>query len=116
MDAVSLDATHSFIAGKCGLVPVVTEYYGNTEVYAKGSLPYKKILPLALRESDLFLIFYILNTETEMMKISFSNYLQTPQSEFISTVSTVSFLTRPGNKSVPAEGSTHPEADGKIKS
>lgn len=29
MDAVSLDATHSFIAGKCGLVPVVTEYYGN---------------------------------------------------------------------------------------
>lgn len=28
MDAVSLDATHSFIAGKCGLVPVVTEYYG----------------------------------------------------------------------------------------
>lgn len=30
MDAVSLDATHSFIAGKCGLVPVVTEYYGRT--------------------------------------------------------------------------------------
>lgn len=30
MDAVSLDATHSFIAGKCGLVPVVTEYYGKT--------------------------------------------------------------------------------------
>lgn len=29
MDAVSLDATHAFIAGKCGLVPVVTEYYGN---------------------------------------------------------------------------------------
>lgn len=28
MDAVSLDATHAFIAGKCGLVPVVTEYYG----------------------------------------------------------------------------------------
>ncbi|XP_029989756.1 saxiphilin-like [Sphaeramia orbicularis] len=28
VDAVSLDATHSFIAGKCGLVPVVTEYYG----------------------------------------------------------------------------------------
>uniref|UniRef100_A0A8C9ZHE8 Serotransferrin n=1 Tax=Sander lucioperca TaxID=283035 RepID=A0A8C9ZHE8_SANLU len=27
LDAVSLDATHSFIAGKCGLVPVVTEYY-----------------------------------------------------------------------------------------
>uniref|UniRef100_A0A667XA09 Serotransferrin n=1 Tax=Myripristis murdjan TaxID=586833 RepID=A0A667XA09_9TELE len=30
VDAVSLDATHSFIAGKCGLVPVVTEYYGET--------------------------------------------------------------------------------------
>uniref|UniRef100_A0A3B4G4C6 Serotransferrin n=1 Tax=Pundamilia nyererei TaxID=303518 RepID=A0A3B4G4C6_9CICH len=30
VDAVSLDATHSFIAGKCGLVPVVTEYYGRT--------------------------------------------------------------------------------------
>ncbi|KAJ3602027.1 hypothetical protein NHX12_029787 [Muraenolepis orangiensis] len=29
VDAVSLDATHSFIAGRCGLVPVVTEYYGN---------------------------------------------------------------------------------------
>uniref|UniRef100_A0A672GVN4 Serotransferrin n=1 Tax=Salarias fasciatus TaxID=181472 RepID=A0A672GVN4_SALFA len=28
VDAVSLDATHSFIAGRCGLVPVVTEYYG----------------------------------------------------------------------------------------
>lgn len=28
VDAVSLDATHTFIAGKCGLVPVVTEYYG----------------------------------------------------------------------------------------
>uniref|UniRef100_A0A8C7WYE8 Serotransferrin n=1 Tax=Oryzias sinensis TaxID=183150 RepID=A0A8C7WYE8_9TELE len=28
VDAVSLDATHSYIAGKCGLVPVVTEYYG----------------------------------------------------------------------------------------
>ncbi|XP_019751283.1 saxiphilin-like isoform X1 [Hippocampus comes] len=27
VDAVSLDATHVFIAGKCGLVPVVTEYY-----------------------------------------------------------------------------------------
>lgn len=27
-DAVSLDATHTFIAGKCGLIPVVTEYYG----------------------------------------------------------------------------------------
>lgn len=30
VDAVSLDATHSFLAGKCGLVPVVTEYYGKT--------------------------------------------------------------------------------------
>ncbi|XP_061730358.1 saxiphilin-like [Nerophis ophidion] len=28
VDAVSLDATHAFIAGKCGIVPVVTEYYG----------------------------------------------------------------------------------------
>ncbi|KAF7664353.1 hypothetical protein LDENG_00180080 [Lucifuga dentata] len=27
VDAVSLDATHTFIAGKCGLVPVMTEYY-----------------------------------------------------------------------------------------
>uniref|UniRef100_A0A3B3T1Z3 Serotransferrin n=1 Tax=Paramormyrops kingsleyae TaxID=1676925 RepID=A0A3B3T1Z3_9TELE len=32
VDAVSLDATHSFIAGKCGLVPVATEYYGKTSV------------------------------------------------------------------------------------
>ncbi|KPP69183.1 hypothetical protein Z043_112081, partial [Scleropages formosus] len=30
VDAVSLDATHAFIAGKCGLVPVATEYYGKT--------------------------------------------------------------------------------------
>lgn len=30
MDAVSLDATHTYIAGKCGLVPVVTENYGET--------------------------------------------------------------------------------------
>ena len=30
VDAASLDATHSFIAGKCGLTPVVTEYYGKT--------------------------------------------------------------------------------------
>uniref|UniRef100_A0A3Q2GEA8 Serotransferrin n=1 Tax=Cyprinodon variegatus TaxID=28743 RepID=A0A3Q2GEA8_CYPVA len=30
VDAASLDATHTFIAGKCGLVPVVTEYYGKT--------------------------------------------------------------------------------------
>lgn len=32
VDAVSLDATHAFIAGKCGLVPVATEYYGKTSV------------------------------------------------------------------------------------
>ncbi|XP_072238173.1 saxiphilin-like isoform X1 [Leuresthes tenuis] len=37
VDAVSLDATHSFIAGKCGLVPVVTEYYGDKCVPAEGS-------------------------------------------------------------------------------
>ncbi|XP_051270223.1 saxiphilin-like [Dicentrarchus labrax] len=37
VDAVSLDATHSFIAGKCGLVPVVTEYYGRECVPAEGS-------------------------------------------------------------------------------
>ncbi|XP_047437776.1 saxiphilin-like [Mugil cephalus] len=37
VDAVSLDATHSFIAGKCGLVPVVTEYYGRNCVPANGS-------------------------------------------------------------------------------
>ncbi|XP_034726198.1 melanotransferrin [Etheostoma cragini] len=37
VDAVSLDATHSFIAGKCGLVPVVTEYYGEKCVPAEGS-------------------------------------------------------------------------------
>ncbi|XP_026205057.1 PBP2_transferrin domain-containing protein isoform X2 [Anabas testudineus] len=37
VDAVSLDATHSFIAGKCGLVPVVTEYYGRKCVPAEGS-------------------------------------------------------------------------------
>jgi len=35
VDAVSLDATHSFIAGKCGLVPVVTEYYGKTVIMFK---------------------------------------------------------------------------------
>uniref|UniRef100_A0AAY4AAX1 Serotransferrin n=1 Tax=Denticeps clupeoides TaxID=299321 RepID=A0AAY4AAX1_9TELE len=28
VDAASLDATHAFIAGKCGLVPVATEHYG----------------------------------------------------------------------------------------
>ncbi len=33
VDAVSLDATHSFIAGKCGLVPVVTEFYGKAPFY-----------------------------------------------------------------------------------
>ncbi|MEQ2260378.1 hypothetical protein XENORESO_015313, partial [Xenotaenia resolanae] len=37
VDAVSLDATHTFIAGKCGLVPVVTEYYGSECVPAEGS-------------------------------------------------------------------------------
>ncbi|XP_026162581.1 saxiphilin-like isoform X2 [Mastacembelus armatus] len=37
VDAVSLDATHSFIAGKCGLAPVVTEYYGGKCVPAEGS-------------------------------------------------------------------------------
>ncbi|XP_049441361.1 saxiphilin-like [Epinephelus fuscoguttatus] len=37
VDAVSLDPTHSFIAGKCGLVPVVTEYYGENCVPAEGS-------------------------------------------------------------------------------
>lgn len=33
VDAVSLDATHAFIAGGCGLVPVVTEYYGKNIPY-----------------------------------------------------------------------------------
>ncbi|KAG7493631.1 hypothetical protein JOB18_013342 [Solea senegalensis] len=37
VDAASLDATHSFIAGKCGLVPVVTEYYGRKCARAEGS-------------------------------------------------------------------------------
>ncbi|XP_014897919.1 saxiphilin-like isoform X1 [Poecilia latipinna] len=37
VDAVSLDATHTFIAGKCGLVPVVTEYYGTECAPAEGS-------------------------------------------------------------------------------
>ncbi|XP_071349939.1 saxiphilin-like [Trachinotus anak] len=37
VDAVSLDATHSFIAGKCGLVPVVTEYYGGKCALSEGS-------------------------------------------------------------------------------
>uniref|UniRef100_A0A3Q3FCU5 Serotransferrin n=1 Tax=Kryptolebias marmoratus TaxID=37003 RepID=A0A3Q3FCU5_KRYMA len=36
VDAVSLDATHSFIAGKCGLIPVVTEYYGSTHLETDG--------------------------------------------------------------------------------
>ncbi|KAK2862053.1 hypothetical protein Q5P01_001586 [Channa striata] len=36
VDAVSLDATHTFIAGKCGLVPVATEYYGRRCVMAEG--------------------------------------------------------------------------------
>ncbi|KAL2090975.1 hypothetical protein ACEWY4_013238 [Coilia grayii] len=37
VDAVSLDATHTFIAGRCGLVPVVTEYYGEKCELPKGS-------------------------------------------------------------------------------
>ncbi|KAM4588377.1 saxiphilin-like isoform 1-T1 [Odontesthes bonariensis] len=37
VDVVSLDATHSFIAGKCGLVPVVTEYYAEKCVPVEGS-------------------------------------------------------------------------------
>ncbi|XP_061583228.1 saxiphilin-like [Cololabis saira] len=36
VDALSLDASHSYIAGKCGLVPVVTEYYGKNCVHAEG--------------------------------------------------------------------------------
>ncbi|XP_062925344.1 saxiphilin-like [Mobula hypostoma] len=34
VDAASFDATHAYIAGKCGLVPVVTEHYGPLPVYA----------------------------------------------------------------------------------
>ncbi|KAJ8263134.1 hypothetical protein COCON_G00155910 [Conger conger] len=34
VDAVSLDGTHAFIAGKCGLVPVVAEYYVFPSVFA----------------------------------------------------------------------------------
>lgn len=30
VDAVSLDASHVYIAGKCGLVPVAAEYYGKS--------------------------------------------------------------------------------------
>ncbi|XP_056130730.1 saxiphilin-like [Lampris incognitus] len=45
-DAVSLDATHSFIAGKCGLVPVVTEYYGKQCVPAEGTTHFEtNVLP-----------------------------------------------------------------------
>uniref|UniRef100_A0A4W3H5B8 Saxiphilin n=1 Tax=Callorhinchus milii TaxID=7868 RepID=A0A4W3H5B8_CALMI len=33
VDAASFDATHTYIAGNCGLVPVVTEYYGNCTTY-----------------------------------------------------------------------------------
>uniref|UniRef100_A0A3Q1GVE5 Serotransferrin n=1 Tax=Acanthochromis polyacanthus TaxID=80966 RepID=A0A3Q1GVE5_9TELE len=58
VDAVSLDATHSFIAGKCGLVPVVTEYYGRKCVPATGSthleadvLPSVAALAVAKRSS-----------------------------------------------------------------
>ncbi|KAK5872525.1 hypothetical protein PBY51_013216 [Eleginops maclovinus] len=46
VDAVSLDATHSFIAGKCGLVPVVTEYYGEKCLPAEGSIHLERdVLP-----------------------------------------------------------------------
>uniref|UniRef100_H3BW36 Serotransferrin n=1 Tax=Tetraodon nigroviridis TaxID=99883 RepID=H3BW36_TETNG len=39
VDAVSLDATHTFIAGKCGLVPVVTEYYVKLSLSASSAFP-----------------------------------------------------------------------------
>ncbi|XP_011492899.2 melanotransferrin isoform X1 [Oryzias latipes] len=46
VDAVSLDATHSYIAGKCGLVPVVTEYYGSKCVDDKRGLHFEAdVLP-----------------------------------------------------------------------
>ncbi|XP_078082951.1 saxiphilin-like isoform X2 [Mustelus asterias] len=37
VDAASLDATHAYIAGNCGLVPVVTEYYGEKCATANGN-------------------------------------------------------------------------------
>ncbi|MCJ8729567.1 hypothetical protein PDJAM_G00108140 [Pangasius djambal] len=47
VDAVSLDATHAFIAGKCGLVPVVTEYYGHKCEFTGGEpLEAKDLLPV----------------------------------------------------------------------
>ncbi|XP_064424151.1 saxiphilin-like isoform X2 [Latimeria chalumnae] len=39
VDAVSLDATHAYIAGKCGLVPVAAEYYGYQSFFWKGCMP-----------------------------------------------------------------------------
>ncbi|KAM4740554.1 saxiphilin-like [Anableps anableps] len=49
VDAVSLDATHTYIAGKCGLVPVVTEYYGTECVPAEGSTHLETdVLPLTV--------------------------------------------------------------------
>ncbi|XP_060898900.1 saxiphilin-like [Labrus mixtus] len=51
VDAVSLDATHTFIAGRCGLVPVVTEYYEKDRkcVLAEGSTHLETdVLPLVV--------------------------------------------------------------------
>lgn len=56
LDAVSLDATHSFIAGKCGLVPVVTEYYGKTVYIHKVHLVTAKRL---LQKLESFLLYII---------------------------------------------------------
>ncbi|MGH0188993.1 UNVERIFIED_CONTAM: hypothetical protein FKN15_032482 [Acipenser sinensis] len=39
VDAVSLDASHVYIAGKCGLVPVAAEYYAYREYFWKGCMP-----------------------------------------------------------------------------
>ncbi|XP_072443187.1 saxiphilin-like [Chiloscyllium punctatum] len=36
VDAASLDASHAYIAGNCGLAPVVTEYYGDKCPEASG--------------------------------------------------------------------------------
>ncbi|XP_027002253.1 saxiphilin-like isoform X1 [Tachysurus fulvidraco] len=47
VDAVSLDATHAFIAGKCGFVPVVTEYYGmKCDFNGGGPFEAKDLLPV----------------------------------------------------------------------
>uniref|UniRef100_A0A3B4A6U1 Serotransferrin n=1 Tax=Periophthalmus magnuspinnatus TaxID=409849 RepID=A0A3B4A6U1_9GOBI len=45
VDAASLDATHTFIAGKCGLVPVVTEYYVKCLSATEGSTHLETDLP-----------------------------------------------------------------------